>query len=81
MHFAREKEMELVVKKTGGEFCRLSSEAVQFQPTMLVTDDKAVEAIEQYFPSIAERVDHNKTILQDCTVCFGDMEIQGLVFP
>ncbi|EEY54755.1 uncharacterized protein PITG_08303 [Phytophthora infestans T30-4] len=34
-------------------------------------DKEAAEAIEKYFPSIAER----------CTVCFGDMDITNLVFP
>lgn len=45
------------------------------------THDKAAEAIEKYFPSIAERVDHDVSLLQECTVCFGDMDITNLVFP
>lgn len=79
--FAEEKEVELVVRKTGGELCRLEGDGVQFHPEMLLTDEKAMEAVEQYFPSIAEKVEHNTSILQDCTVCFGQMEMAGLVFP
>ncbi|RMX67191.1 hypothetical protein KXD40_008565 [Peronospora effusa] len=81
MHFALDKEVKLVVKKTGGNLCQLNSDTVQFHPSMLLTDDKAVEAIETYFPSIAERVNHDTTLMQECTVCFGEMEITGLAFP
>uniref|UniRef100_A0AAV1T3H0 Uncharacterized protein n=1 Tax=Peronospora matthiolae TaxID=2874970 RepID=A0AAV1T3H0_9STRA len=80
MHFAADKEVEMVVKKTGGDLCQLDSDALQFRSSMLLTDDRAVEAIEQYFPSIAERVNHDATLLQECTVCFGDMEITALGF-
>ncbi|KAE9332782.1 hypothetical protein PF008_g14779 [Phytophthora fragariae] len=81
IHFAADKEVELVVRKTGGDLCRLDSDALQFQPSMLLTDDEAVEAIETYFPTIAQRVDHDASVLRECTVCFGDMEISGLQFP
>ncbi|KAK1941309.1 hypothetical protein P3T76_007175 [Phytophthora citrophthora] len=81
IHFALEKEVELVVRKTGGDLSQLNSDEIQFQPSMLLTDAKAVEAIETYFPSIAERVNHDASLLEGCTVCFGDMEITGLVFP
>ncbi|KAG7388353.1 hypothetical protein PHYPSEUDO_012731 [Phytophthora pseudosyringae] len=80
MHFALDKEVELVVRKTGGDLCQLDSDALQFQPSMLLTDGKAVEAIETYFPGIADRVDHDASLLQECTVCFGDMEVTRLAF-
>ncbi|KAH7482267.1 uncharacterized protein KRP23_5441 [Phytophthora ramorum] len=80
MHFALGKEVELVVRKTGGDLCQLDSDEIQFQPSMLLTDDRAVEAIEMYFPSIAERVDHDASVLRDCTVCFGEMTITTLTF-
>ncbi|KAL4100452.1 hypothetical protein PRIC1_008244 [Phytophthora ramorum] len=75
MHFALGKEVELVVRKTGGDLCQLDSDEIQFQPSML-----AVEAIEMYFPSIAERADHDASVLRDCTVCFGEMTITTLTF-
>ncbi|KAL3670245.1 hypothetical protein V7S43_004558 [Phytophthora oleae] len=81
IHFALGKEVELVVRKTGGDLCQLDSDKIRFQPSMLLTDAKAVEAIETYFSSIAERVNHDESLLERCTVCFGDMEITGLVFP
>ncbi|POM81921.1 Hypothetical protein PHPALM_45 [Phytophthora palmivora] len=81
MHFAQDKEVELIVRKTGGDLCQLDSDTIQFQPSMLLTDDKAVEAIETYFPTIAARVDHDASLLQECIVCFGDMEITDLEFP
>jgi hypothetical protein len=36
MHFAIDKEVELVVRKTGGDLCQLDSDAVQFQASMLL---------------------------------------------
>ncbi|KAG1689370.1 hypothetical protein DVH05_002292 [Phytophthora capsici] len=81
IHFALNKEVELVVRKTGGDLSQLDSDEIHFQPSMLLTDAKAVEAIETYFPSIAERVDHDASLLEGCTVCFGDMEITRLTFP
>lgn len=81
LHFALEKETQVVIKKTGGTLCQLNCDNIRFQPSMLLTDDKAVEAIEKYFPSIAEHVNHNASLLQECTVCFGDMEITELAFP
>ncbi|CAI5735523.1 unnamed protein product [Hyaloperonospora brassicae] len=81
MHFAVDREVEQVVKKTGGDLCRLDSDALQFRSSVLLTDARAVEAIERYFPSIAERANHDATLLQECTVCFGDMEVTALGFP
>ncbi|TDH68464.1 hypothetical protein CCR75_004166 [Bremia lactucae] len=80
LHFALEKETQVIVGKTGGNFCRLNSDVIEFWPSMSLTDYKAVEAIEKYFPSIAERVNHNVSLLQECTVCFGDMNITALPF-
>ncbi|CAH0518586.1 unnamed protein product [Peronospora belbahrii] len=81
IHFAQNKEVQVIVRKTGGDLCHLDSDAIQFLPSMLLTDDKAVEAIETYFPSIAERVDHDANLTKECTVCFGEMKIAGLTFP
>ncbi|KAI9912596.1 hypothetical protein PsorP6_006578 [Peronosclerospora sorghi] len=81
IHFAREEEVELVVSKTGGTLCRLHSDSVQFQTSMLLSDAKAVQAIETYFPTIAERVGHDPTLMQECTVCIGEMTVSQLLFP
>uniref|UniRef100_H3GEM7 Uncharacterized protein n=1 Tax=Phytophthora ramorum TaxID=164328 RepID=H3GEM7_PHYRM len=37
MHFALGKEVELVVRKTGGDLCQLDSDEIQFQPSMLLS--------------------------------------------
>ncbi|KAF4150412.1 hypothetical protein GN958_ATG00410 [Phytophthora infestans] len=81
LHFALGKEVHRIVRNTGGDLCQLDGDTARFQPSLLLTDDKAAEAIEKYFPSIAERVDHDVSLLQECTVYFGDMEITNLVFP
>uniref|UniRef100_M4BCA2 Uncharacterized protein n=1 Tax=Hyaloperonospora arabidopsidis (strain Emoy2) TaxID=559515 RepID=M4BCA2_HYAAE len=52
MHFAADKEVDMVVRKTGGDLCQLDSNALQFRSSMLL----------------------------ECTVCFGDMEITALGF-
>ena len=36
MHFAVDREVELVVKKTGGDLCRLDSDALQFRSSLLL---------------------------------------------
>ncbi|CEG42538.1 uncharacterized protein PHALS_12804 [Plasmopara halstedii] len=81
LHFDLKKETQVIVGKTGGTLCQLTGDNVHFRSSISLTDDKAVEAIDKYFPSIAERVNHNVSLLQECTVCFGDMEITELIFP
>ena len=36
MHFTLDKEVELVVKKTGGTLCQLNSDAVHFHSSVLL---------------------------------------------
>ncbi|GAB9463484.1 hypothetical protein Gpo141_00000941 [Globisporangium polare] len=80
MHFDMDQETAVVVAKTGGDVCQLRSDELRFESTMLLTEEQAADAIRTYFPTIAARANGDESLLADCLVLFGDIEIMGVDF-